>query len=331
MFVSSTANWIDYYTAELQAAGARTTIFILVANIDADPLCLPYPQFMLELNDDDLRARALNKWFGAMSKLSSRVLHADEDGDEEDTDLVPKQKKEKAQWTLEDYYCAVCPTEQLYVSTEALERISEAVTNREQDVGKPELAAFTAVFQPSNQAPPPGFDVFAQLLTREGVGCGSFSALFGTFIREADPGWSAAVMRKIVHAASPHRVFAALFSVRGAPWIQSRTVWGDAVDLMVLSVGQVAPVFDGSDFMTAVHGSSVVGRLALRAAGIETASAACTEALPINMDFEALARCLVCSRSHAGPGPHEGSGVKSNQFPDPPDATMSSAGCAVFV
>jgi transketolase C-terminal domain/subunit len=54
-------------------------------------------------------------------------------------------------------------------------------------------------------------------------------------------------------------------------------------DRVVFNIGQVAPVYDGNDFLMTPEGSSNVVRLAMRAAGVPDESCCCVEALPINV------------------------------------------------
>ena len=149
-------------------------------------------------------------------------------------------------------------------------------------------------------APSNRFHALKQLLTTH-VAKEEFVGQLKEFVNEEkEPGWSDVVAAGIGAASTTEEVCAALPA--GAPWSLSRSAAdlggisaANLVGSVVLNVGQVAPFFDGHDFLTTPVGSSVVVRLAMRAADVDDASCCCIEALPININFQDLARCDACT------------------------------------
>jgi hypothetical protein len=303
--VCSTPEWTKWWTHQLEQGGVKKFHHLeLVSDLAGGLGRVPDAQYMLQLDSDQEKAQAVKLWFDKVSELCGGRLETenghDEDAqgpdeEEEESDAAVEKKRTKFTMTLRQFYRATGkPTYPLVVDEDVLDRL-EGVA--EEPISDETVENLTRPFVAASADAPDGFHVFSQLLTTHPEE-GKFVEQFKLFLdSEKTPGWSDVAAAGIGNATSNAEVAAALLGVKDAPWSLSRSAASVARGeeaRVTFNIGQVAPKYDGNDFLSTPEGSSKVVRLAMRAGEVRDNLCCCVEALPINVDLDAMVRCEGC-------------------------------------
>lgn len=307
--ICSTPGWIDWWRSILRH-GKSIYELTLVNNADGGKGEVPDTLWMLQLNDDRIKAKALHIWFETISRLVEGDIaeedfedsdddsgDGEDDGDDDAPDVATRVKTTRFKMSLLQFYRKTAePTFPLVVDEDDLVQLDNGVNadaaRQELDSLERDVADFTRCFAAATAAPPDGFYELGQLMTTHTNEVAFKVKLWSLLKEPLDESWFGHASTAINNASTFQEVLAAL--PRNAPWAISRSVIAASGPRIVVNMGQVAPRFDGKDFFTKDRGSSKVVRLAMRVAKVSEQSCCCIEALPINFDFDKLGQCIPC-------------------------------------